>query len=74
VSFVDAAVEDGIAARGTGIPFLPSRHRQLIGADATAPVIDDLQQVTSLLWRFRCEFQSSRTCSYARAKLFRMQA
>src|ERR1700693_4648072 len=58
MSVVDDAVEDGIGDGGIGDDFMPVLDRHLAGDDGRAAliaVVDDLEQVATLLAGKRCE-------------------
>jgi len=58
VGVVDEAVEDGVGDGGVGDRLVPVIDRQLAGHDGRAaivPIVDDLQQIATLLLRQRGE-------------------
>ena len=58
VGVVDEPVEDGVGDRGVADHFVPVIDRELAGHDGRAaivPIVDDLQQIATLIMRQRGE-------------------
>ena len=74
---VDEPVEDGVGDGGVGDRLVPVIDWQLAGHDGRAaivPIVDDLQEIATLLLRQRGEPQSSRIRSSTRASVLSMRA